>query len=339
MPVTIADVARLSGVSIKQVSRVINHQDRVSKATRARVEQAIDDLGFVPNVWARRLARGYSNLIGLCMYSATPDWIMVVLNSMIDVADCNDYRVSVYRFNPRDTTKIQEMLAWATQRHIDGLILTPPIDTSQELVAGLLALSFPFVQIAPHDRANGGSWVATTDEPGSYDATRHLLQLGHTRIAFIQGPSDHLASWDRLRGYQRALREHGIEPDPLLLRCGDWSFETGLTCTRQLLSLPGRATAIVCSGDQIAAGAIHAVREIGLDCPADVSVTGFNDIELAQQMWPPLTTIRQPVNEIATAAMTLLIEKLIPGGSQPSGIEIPATLIVRGSTGPVSARQ
>jgi LacI family transcriptional regulator len=339
VPVTIVDVARLSGVSIKQVSRVINHEDRVARATRARVLQAVGELGFVPNVWARRLARGYSNLIGLCMYSATPDWIMVVLNSMIDVADCNDYRVAVYRFNPLDTTKVREMLAWSAQRHIDGLILTPPIDSSEELVEGLTALNFPFVQIAPHNRGSGGSWVATSDEPGSYDATRHLLQLGHTRIAFIQGPSDHLASWDRLHGYQRALREEGIDPDPGLVRCGDWSFETGIDSTRQLMSMPERATAIVCSGDQIAAGAIHAVRESGLDCPADVSVTGFNDIELAQQIWPPLTTVRQPVYEIATTAMTLLIEKLIPGGTYPSGIEIPTTLIVRASTGPAAAHK
>ena len=162
MPVTQADVARRAGVSVKQVSRVINHEDRVSTATRQRVMQAVADLGYVPNVWAQRLARGYSQLIGLCFYDATAAYIDEVLTAMLDFADVHAYRVGLYRFDPAKEADVARMVALTGPMRVDGFVLTPPCDNAAEFIAALQRSHVPFVMLTPHDRRNDVSWVAAT---------------------------------------------------------------------------------------------------------------------------------------------------------------------------------
>lgn len=339
MPVTQADVARRAGVSVKQVSRVINHEDRVSTATRQRVMQAVADLGYVPNVWAQRLARGYSQLIGLCFYDATAAYIDEVLTAMLDFADVHAYRVGLYRFDPAKEADVTRMVALTSQMRVDGFVLTPPCDNAAEFIAALQRSHVPFVMLTPHDRRNDVSWVAATDEQGAYDATVHLIRLGHTRIGFIQGHTQHGASWDRLHGYRRALHEFGIPQSEELVQQGDWSYRTGLSCARTLLSLAWPPTAIVASSDDAATGVIQAIWERGWHCPQDVSVVGFDDNPLAEQLCPPLTTVRQPIYQIAAKAMSLLIEQLIPQEETVAdGVILPTTLVVRRSTAPLAHR-
>lgn len=339
MSVTQADVAKRAGVSVKQVSRVINNEDRVSAVTRQRVMQAVTELGYVPNVWAQRLARGYSQLIGLCFHDATAAYINEVLTAMLDFADVHGYRVGLYRFDPTNTADVARMAALTSQMRVDGFVLTPPCDNAIDFVAALQRFNVPFVMLTPHDRRNDVSWVAATDEQGAYDATVHLIRLGHTRIGFIQGHPHHSASWERLRGYRRALDEFGITHVEELAQQGDWSYRTGLTCARTLLSLPWPPTAIVASSDDAAAGVIQAIWERGWHCPQDVSVVGFDDNPLAEQLCPPLTTVRQPIYQIATTAMSLLIDQLIPEEKTVAdGIILPTTLVVRRSTAPLTRR-
>jgi LacI family transcriptional regulator len=333
--VTQADVAKRAGVSIKQVSRVINNENRVSETTRTRVLQAVAELGYTPNLWAQRLARGYSKLIGLCFYDATPTYTTEVLRGMMDVGEQRGYRVSLYRFDPADEREVAGMVAAAGQLQVDGFLLSPPCDNAVAFLAALKQLGVPFVKVTPHDRSDEDAWVAATDEKGAYDATLHLIRLGHTRIGFIQGPTAHTASWDRLHGFQRALSESGLDAGAELVRQGDWSFDTGLNCARDLLSLPWPPTAIVASCDDEATGAIQAVWERGWRCPQDVSVVGFDDNPVACQVCPPLTTVRQPIYEISATAMGLLIEKLIPHGSRAESVILPTTLVIRRSTAPV----
>ena len=230
------------------------------------------------------------------------------------------------------------MVAAAGQLQVDGFLLSPPCDNAVALVAALDQLRIPFVQVTPHDRGHDRAWVAATDEQGAYDATVHLIRLGHSRIGFIQGPQAHIASWDRLHGFQHALDEFGLPQAGELIRQGDWTFDAGLRCARELLSLPWPPTAIVASCDDEATGVIQAIWERGWRCPQDVSVVGFDDNSIANQVCPPLTTVCQPIYEIAATAMGLLIDKLIPHGVGPQAksVILPTTLVVRRSTAPVA---
>lgn len=153
---------------------------------------------------AARLARGYSQLVGLCYFDATPSYITEILRSMLDVGEQRGYRVSLYRFDPTNEQEVAAMVAAAGQMPVDGFLLSPPCDNAVAFVNTLTQLGIPFVQVTPHDRGQDKAWVAATDEQGAYDATVHLIRLGHTWIGFIQGPRAHIASWDRLHGFQRA---------------------------------------------------------------------------------------------------------------------------------------
>ena len=323
MPITQADVARRAGVSVKQVSRVVNNENRVAESTRQRVMMAIGELGYVPNVWAQRLARGHSQQIGLCFHDATAAYIAEVMRGMMDFADRHNYRVGLYRFDPTQPGAVLHMARLASQMWVDGFVLTPPCDNAVEFVGALHALRVSCVFLTPHDRRSSMTWVAATDEQGAYDATVHLIGLGHRRIAFIQGPEEHVASRDRRGGFARALGDFNSPLDDTLVLQGDWSFDTGLRCARDLLALPQPPTAIVASCDDEATGVIQAIWERGWRCPQDVSVVGFDDNPIACQVCPPLTTVRQPIYEIAATAMALLIEKLIPFGPAPESVILP----------------
>jgi LacI family transcriptional regulator len=220
----------------------------------------------------------------------------------------------------------------AAQRRVEGFIFTPPCDNAPDLMHELQRLNFPFVQLTPHERCNDCAWVAGTDESGSYEAARHLLGLGHTRIGFIWGNRDHQASWDRFNGYQRALHDAQIELPHHLIKQGSWKYESGLDCARELLSLTEPPTAIMAANDEAAAGVIQAAWERGWDCPAQLSVIGFDDVALARQLCPPLTTVNQPIYDIATTAMSMLVEKLIPGLPVEKTVEVPTRLVIRHST-------
>lgn len=320
---------------MKTVSRVINNEERVADSTREKVMTAIRDLGYVPNVWAQRLARGHSGLIGLLMYDATPAYIMNVMNGLMDIGDLTGYRISLYRLNVHDPKEVDQLIGFAAQRRVEAFVFTPPCDNSTTLVRALQELEFPFVQLTPHERCSGCAWVSSGDEAGSYQAACHLIELGHTRIGFLKGNQDHVASRDRLQGYRRALADHGITLDEDLLKQGDWEFDTGLESARALLDLPEPPTAIMAANDDTAASAIQAAWERGLKCPEQLSVIGYDDVPLARQVTPPLTTVRQPIYDIATTAMSMLVEKLIPGLPTETAVEVPAQFIQRHSTGPL----
>lgn len=332
MSVTLSDVAKHAGVSMKTVSRVINNENRVADETRWKVLLAIRELGYVPNVWAQRLARGYSGMIGLLMHDATSAYITAVIGGMMDVGDATGYGISLYRLDVHDPQQVAMIVGMATQRRVEGFIFTPPCDNCSELTHALQRDTVPFVQLTPHERCNDCAWVAATDELGSYEATCHLLQLGHTRIGFIQGNRNHQASWDRLNGYTRALRDAGIAPNMEIIKQGSWKFDAGLACARELLALDGRPTAIMAGNDEAAAGVIQAAWERGLKCPDELSVIGFDDVPLARQLCPPLTTIKQPIYELASKAMSMLVKQIIPGVPSEKWIEVPTELVIRHST-------
>jgi LacI family transcriptional regulator len=220
-----------------------------------------------------------------------------------------------------------------TQSNIDGLVLTPPLSDMDDVVSMLTDIGMPFVRIAPADSNDIENSIYTNDEQACAEMTTYLHSLGHTDIGFIIGHPDHGAVGHRYRGYKSGLEQCGLVLRKKLIAQGYNSFESGIDCAVELLDLDKPPTAIFASNDDMAAGVIKVAHDRGMRIPADLSVAGFDDIPLASYIWPALTTIRQPIQKMASAAANLLMMKL---GDQQRDIEmtIESELVIRESTGP-----
>ena len=334
MPVTIRDVAQVSGVSIKTVSRVLNDEPFVRDETRAKVALAIEELGFVANLSAKRLAKGQAFAIGLIYHNASWHYILDVQRGVLDTARGSGYSTLMHPCDMERPSDAREILELASQRQVDGFIFAPPADNARALLERLAQLGVPFVRLTPSDRESPWPYVTATDRAGACEMTRYLIGLGHRRIAFVHRSSER-AGYDRFSGYRDALAEAGIAYDEALIRSGDDHFDAGLEAARSLLQLAPRPTAIFCNNDEMASGACVAAHEAGLRIPSEVSVAGFDDIALARQIWPPLTTVCQPIYDIAAAATRLLVDVLSHNAPADLHCEIPTHLVIRASTAPI----
>ncbi len=332
MGVTLYDVAKRAGVSPKTVSRVINNEKSVAEKTRQKVLTASEELGFVPNLWAQRLARGRSATLGLFFFGATPPYLMMVINSLMDVGEERGYQCSLFRLDTRDERQVEDVLQLFDRKIVDGALLTAPCGDSPMLNSKLTEMGIPYVALSPRLRAEDHSWIAATDELGAYESTKHLIALGHVRIGIIIGHPDHQAATDRYIGFKKALEEAGLPLDPELIQQGDWSFDSGACGARSLLSLVNPPTAIVAGDDDMAAGVLRAAQEAGIVCPHQLSVVGFDDVPMAGQISPALTTVRQPITEIARIAAEIVIDQIENDQRGQWGIMIPTELIIRDST-------
>jgi LacI family transcriptional regulator len=221
---------------------------------------------------------------------------------------------------------------------VGGVILTSPICDNAEIVNELLAARIPMVRIAPADNVGADAVapsVGMDDRSAAADITRHLIAHGHRRIAIILGDPTHSSNNERWAGFCRAMDEAGLEVDPSLIGRGLYTFESGLEAARPLLDRPDRPTAIVAQNDDMAAGAIVAAGERGIAVPGELSVTGFDDSQIASTVWPRITTIRQPIRAMAQAATDALVTLMEGAHRAPEHRLMPYELIVRESTGPV----
>ncbi|MEZ4735318.1 MAG: LacI family DNA-binding transcriptional regulator [Caldilineaceae bacterium] len=329
---TIRDIANKAGVSIKTVSRVLNNEPMVGEATFARVTSVMDELGYVPNILAQRLARGRSNVIGLLCHNATRAYIHDVLGGALESARPRGYGVVTILVDPHQPNAQHELLRMVGQQRVDGYLFTPPCDNMSPLLEQLHQRAVPFVRLTPRDRTLPLPHVSATDGQGAQRMTEHLLQLGHRRIGFVMGNPDHHATQDRLEGYIAALQAHGIKVDKGLICAGDWHFASGVAAGERLLALTPRPTAVFAGNDEMAAGVLQVAHRHGLHLPRELSVAGFDDVPLAAQVWPPLTTVRQPIQEVAKLATDLLIDTL--EGKPPATVcfELPTELVLREST-------
>lgn len=333
MPATIRDVAKHAGVSIKTVSRVINNESRVSEKMRAKVVASMQALGFTPNISARRLAQGRSHVIGLIFHNATWNYINDVLRGILETCRQTGYNALIHPCDIDNPNDQAEILGLVEQQQVDGFIFTPPCDNALGLLEELHRLNVPFVRLTPQDRQRPWPYVTANDHQGAYEMTDYLLNLGHQRIGFIIGDPAHRASHDRLAGYQAALEAHGRPVDLALVKQGDFHFDSGLRCGRELLAATLRPTAIFAGNDNMAAGVLTAAHQLGLTIPGDLSVAGFDDVRLAQQVWPALTTVHQPIYDTARLSAGLLIDRLRPEAGEMVYHELPTTLVIRESTG------
>lgn len=333
MPATIKDVARLAEVSIKTVSRVINGEAHVTVDTRAKVLAAVRDVGYAPNISARRLVQNKSYMICVLIY---PDYYQTassLLNITMDLSYEEDYDILIQPYFPARARSRQKLVNLIYEHRIDGVVTTPPCD-SEEFVADLLnTYKVPLVQINPFARSDAIPSVTGDDRQGAFAMTQHLIQLGHRQIGFLMGPRNMRASFDRLAGYQSALEAYNLPFNPEIVFEADFSFEGGYIAARTILQMaPFCPTAIFASNDESAYGAMFAVQEAGLKIPEQISIGGFDDLSFSKNVWPGLTTIHQPFEKIVEAATRLLIRMLKNEEPLPKHILIPSNLIIRRST-------
>ena len=329
---TIYEVAREAGVSTATVSRVINNHRHVRETTRLRVEAAMRDLGYVANRQARGLAGGRSRVIGLLVYELGSSYFNQLIRG-IDAATAQiGYDLMLYTTHARRETEAQHAAELASGP-ADGLIFVLAVEIDS-YVDRLRRQHVPYV-LLDHDRdVPDSTFVTAANRRGAKDAIEHLISLGHRRIGFITGTPGTSSARERLSGYRDALREAHLESESSLVVKGDFLETRGYQATMELLALDDRPTAIFTSADTAAFGAVKAARASGLKVPRDISIVGFDDIPEASLVMPPLTTVRQPLQEMGATAVRLLRRLMDEPDATPRRTELLTELIVRKSSAP-----
>ncbi|MDX1663296.1 MAG: LacI family DNA-binding transcriptional regulator [Candidatus Promineifilaceae bacterium] len=333
--VTIRDVARRAQVSHQTVSRVINGSQRVRPETRARVEDAIEALGYQPYAIARFMARGRTGTLACVAPNLTDYTFASIINGAEEEARRHDYFLLSASAGNEETfgALMNELVA---SGRTEGVIVLNPYADERH---AHLPPSFPVVFAGARPREEAVSSVALADVEAARQATTHLLSLGHRRIGMITGPMAEDCSQDRSQGYEQALAAAGLEVDPALIAPGTWLAPSGYEAFRKLFGLAIPPTAIFAQNDQMAVGVLRAARDAGLALPDDLSVIGVDDIPLAAYFSPPLTTLRQEFAEIGRQAARLLVKQVEADGesSRHQHRRLPAELVIRRSTAPLPA--
>lgn len=332
---TIAEVAARAGVGAGTVSRVLNGSPKVSETTRAKVQAAIAELGYRPNPLAQGLSRGRSRTLGVVVpYFTTPSPVERLRGA---AAALDGASHDLVIFNVESVGHRDDFLGTLDRRdRADGLLLMsfppPPEDLARIVAAGV-----PVVLVDAPAHGQNVSSVVIDDVAGGRLATQHLLDLGHERIAFIGGDPDEPLGFtsadDREVGFRQAMAAAGVEVDPGLVRYGTHAREVAVAIAKDLLRRPDPPTAIFATADVQAIGVIEAARSLGVKVPDDLSVIGFDDIELAAYVG--LTTVRQPLFESGRLATRLLLEALGADGTTTAHVhELPLEVVARSTTGP-----
>jgi LacI family transcriptional regulator len=329
---TIDDVARRAGVSIKTVSRVLNSEPNVRPATRDKVLSAARAMGYAPNISARRLAARRSFIVALVYRDDDVNhYIPDIQHGVLDSCRERGYNLLLHPCKGTIADAAREIQQLARQSLLDGFILTPPLADSLKLLGQIARQGVPFVRVSQLYRGELSPSVSVGDRAGAYKMVEYLAGLGHRQIAFIVGNENQGASVDRLRGYREALAELRLSAKPEWIRQGDFTFESGIRCMEELMSLRARPTAVFASNDDMAAGALLVAHRRGCEVPREISIVGFDDISMSRCLWPPLTTVRQPIKRAAATATALLLDSLRTGDFAPVNQEIPGELVVRES--------
>jgi LacI family repressor for deo operon, udp, cdd, tsx, nupC, and nupG len=329
----IREVAQAAKVSVATVSRTLQMPDVVAPHTRSRVQAAIERLGYTPNAQARMLRTARTHVIVALVPDISNPFFAEVIRGIEQVAHDNGYSVLL---GDTQNSRVREK-AYAellATKQADGLITLlphlPPVSKSGPLL--------PIVNACEYVKDKAITSVYVDNVAAAREAVEYLLTLGHREIAFVTGPMNSPISIDRDQGYEQALQLAGIKRDRKLTAVGDFSVEAGVRAVDTLLAREQRFTAVFCSNDEMAIGAMRAIKSKGLRVPEDVSVVGFDDIRFARYMDPPLTTVAQPKGELGREAMSMLIEML-------RGIDVPARkrilptqLVIRDSTGRCSTK-
>ena len=329
---TIIDVAKAAGVSAKTVSRVLNREPHVTAAVRERVEAAARALHYQPNVLAQGLVRRRSFLLGLVYENPSASYVVELQLGALDRLQGERYSLIVIpvrsvRERARDIVGLLRAAA------LDGVILAPPASDHPDVLADLDDAHMPFARIAPTRMLDRGPSVVLDDVAAARAIAKHVIDFGHRRIGIIKGDPTHPSSEARLLGYTQAMTDAGLEMRLDWIEHGVYTFESGFQAAQKLLGGTERPTAILVQNDEMAVASLMAARELGIAVPDALSIVGFDDSEVARICWPRLTTVRQPVYEMASAAAGSLIDQL-EGREPPVLARHDFELLLRDSVAP-----
>lgn len=336
MTATIKDVAMKAGVSPSTVSRVISNSPRISEQTKRRVRQAMEELGYHPNVLARSLVKKSAGAIGILIPSSTEEFFMnpffpEVLRGISDVArrEQLDLLLATSDSGKEDVQSLMQMIRG---KRVDGILLLSS-RIHDPLLNFLKEYPFPTVLLGRPENEISIAWVNNDNVEACYQATRHLIQLGNKRIGFLSGAETLVVTRDRFLGYQKALEEAGLSLDKKLVFTSSFVERGGYLGMMRLLALSERPTAVVASDDLLAFGAMRAAGELGYRIPEDLAVVGFNNVRLAEISNPSLTSIDVHIYELGTAVAELLIEQIREQTQFERSVIIPTHLVIRNSCG------
>lgn len=305
---TMRDVASRAGLSVSTVSHVVNDSRAVSEESRRRVLQAMEELGYKPNVLARSLRRQKSHTIGMIVPDSANPFFAEVARGIEDASFTQNYSVILCN-SEGDLEKQLDYTNILIGNQVAGILFVAA-GVSTELVKDLRRRLVPIVVVDREVPGVAVDTVLTNHAQGGRLATQHLVDLGHRRIACISGSSELTPSADRLTGYREVLERNDLPYDDRLVVRGDFQYESGYEATHRLMKLDSPPTAVFSCNDLMAVGCMSAATELGLPVPEALSVVGFDDVRLASFTNPPLTTISQPKNEIAVAAVEMLLDRM-----------------------------
>lgn len=332
---TINDIARLSGVSKKTVSRIINNSPLVRKDTRDKVEALMREVGYVPDPLARGLAFRRSFLIGLVYDDPGAQCIVDLQHGALEALRGTGYELVVHPCNSQDADCAYGVRRFVQQQKLHGVILGPRASESAALTEMLDGIECRYVRINAHVSDDEAQAVVTHDRDGAAAAAGYLLSLGHRDIAVITGPGDRRTARERTHGFLDRLAQVGLTlPGERVLEAGD-TFESGVHAAERLLMGGQRPSAIFAGNDEMAAGVYQVALRAGIAVPQQLSIVSYDDSPLASRLWPPLTSVRRHVSDIGRMAAAMLVQADVPDA--PTATSVHPQLMVRGSCRAVDA--
>ncbi|MCI4591678.1 LacI family DNA-binding transcriptional regulator [Sphingobium sp. BYY-5] len=309
--ITIRGVAERAGVSAMTVSNVINGAGRASAATVAAVQAAIAELGYVPNLAARRLAKARATTLGLIYSDRRTPFLDAVLVGTLRATNAHGLQLILREGGSGTKDEAEGIAKDLVRSGADALLLVPPFAEQLSRSEILTTLGVPVAAIATGAAMSGITTVRIDNRAAMCSITERVIAKGHRRIGYIAGPEHYSVVAARLDGFRDALHKHAIPQEPpLMILHSEFDYASGMVAGQTLLKLSDRPTAIICSSDDLAAGVIARANDMGFRLPEDLAVTGFDDTILASRIWPPLTVVRQPVEDMAFRATQRLIAEL-----------------------------
>jgi len=332
---TINDVADLAGVSKRTVSRVINRSDKVNDQTRTKVQAIIEQLQFTPNRQARGLASSRSYLIGL-IYDVPTLFINNVQKGILSVCSDAGYELVVHACHIETEQLIDEVSRFVDNVNLDGVVILPPVSEIEVVAETLDKKGCPFVRFASELGSEPWKQVVTNYLPAITDMTNHLVKLGHREMAFISGPRANVSSQKRHEMFTQALGRYDINLPRRMVVEGAFTYESGVTAAKKLLSQKQRPTAIFAANDEMAFGVMHVAHEMGLTIPDDLSLVGFDGTSFSSFVIPALSTIRRQTDEMARLGTQKLLALIDEGPDAARSFEtmVSPQFVPRRSTGP-----
>jgi LacI family transcriptional regulator len=326
-------IARLSGVSRSTVSRVINNSPHVSEESRRKVLEVIRQTNFQPNLAARSLASGSTQILGLVIPTAVANlfidpYFPLLIQGITTACNARGYSMMLWLADIEYERRMIRQILYSGL--IDGVLLAS-MPSNDPLLEALLQAGRPFVVQGRDPYHDNVTFIDVDNLESSRHATLHLARLGRQRIAHITGPLNTAVGQDRRQGYESALGLSGLHYNPALIAEGDFTYEGGYQAMLRLL--PHNPDSVFVASDTMAQGALRAILENGRTVPEDIALVGFDDMPFAARMTPPLTTVRQPVQRMGSVAAEILIDLIEHPSTKPRGIRLPTELVIRASCG------